>query len=65
VYILLNLSSRLQIIYFIVFVDDDEIVPKNASVIVRRVPAKNANLSLIGRLKRRESQPHGSHAKFK
>eukprot|EP01036_Dinobryon_divergens_P028075 gene28073-36964_t len=39
------------------FLDDDEVVPKNASVVVKRLPAKN-NGGLISRLKRREAQPH-------
>ena len=35
------------------YVDDDEMIPKNASLIVRRVPAKNAKTSLIARLNNR------------
>jgi hypothetical protein len=50
------LSSILQreanFLYFPEYVDDDEIVPKNASVILKRVPAKNANTSLMVRLSR-------------
>jgi hypothetical protein len=34
-----------------VYENDDEYVPKNSSVVVRRMPAKNAATSLISRLK--------------
>ena len=34
----------------IVYVDDNEMVPKNASVVVKRVPAKSAASSLISRI---------------
>lgn len=35
------------------YFDDDEMIPKNASLIVRRVPAKNSKTSLIARLNNR------------
>ena len=50
-------QQRLSYFSFVEFLDDDEVVPKNASVIVKRLPAKN-NGGLISRLKRREAQPH-------
>lgn len=34
----------------VVYTDDDEVVPKNASIVVRRVPSKN---SLVSRLNNR------------
>eukprot|EP01031_Cornospumella_fuschlensis_P052773 gene52773-64481_t len=46
------------------YVDDDEIVPKNASVVVRRVPAKNAKAGLIARINNRGLIPSNmSHHK--
>jgi hypothetical protein len=35
------------------YVDDDEVVPKNASVVVRRVPAKSAKTGLMARINTR------------
>lgn len=39
------------------YVDDDEIVPKNASVVVRRVPAKSAKAGLMARINNRGAVP--------
>lgn len=37
------------------YVDDNEIVPKNSSVIVKRIPAKNSKAGLMARLNNRPS----------
>lgn len=37
------------------YAEDDEVVPKNASLVVKRVPAKSTHLSLVARLQRRSS----------
>jgi len=39
-----------------VYAEDDEVVPKNATIVVRRVPSKN---SLITRLNTRGMYQHG------
>lgn len=58
-----NSFGQTSYIPIAVFIEDDEIVPKNASVLVKRIPVKNSNMSLISRLKRREAQPHSTHFK--
>jgi protein MPE1 len=37
------------------YVGDDEMVPKNSSLIVKRVPAKNAKFGLTARLNSRQN----------
>lgn len=39
------------------YVEDDEVVPKNASLVVKRIPAKNSSTSLIARLNIRGYTP--------
>lgn len=45
--------------YDVEYVNDDEIVPKNTTVIVSRVPAKSKG-GLMGRLKNRHNMHGGS-----
>jgi DWNN domain len=45
-----------------VYGDDDEVVPKNSSVVVKRVPAKSSASSLMARINGMAAGPHaGSH----
>ena len=39
--------------YVIVYTEDDEVVPKNASLVARKTPVINSSSSLIARLKNR------------
>jgi hypothetical protein len=44
-------STAIFCSYFLVYDDDNEHIPKNSSLVVRRMPAKSAATSLIARLK--------------
>jgi len=45
--------------YDLEYIDDEESVPKNASVIVKRVPAKSSKAGLMARINNRGMVPAG------